>query len=39
MSQKIACAVDKIKNISGNGSLEKQALKEQNRKLIYEIEF
>lgn len=39
MSQRVACAIDKIKNISGNASLERQSVREQNRKLIFEIEF
>ena len=39
MSQKTACAIDKIYGISGKASLEKQAMREQNSKLIFEIEF
>ena len=39
MSQKVACAVDKIKNIKGSASMETQAIKEHNSKLIFEIIF
>lgn len=39
MSLKTACAIDKIAKLSGKLSMEKQAVKEQESMLIYEIEF
>ncbi|MBQ3016615.1 MAG: hypothetical protein IJD79_07540 [Clostridia bacterium] len=39
MSLKTACAIDKIGKLSGSMSMEKQAIKEQDSILIYEIEF
>ena len=39
MSTKIACAIDKIANISGSLSMEAQATKEHSTKLVMEIEF
>ncbi len=39
MSRKVACAVDKLLNFKGSASMEKQAVKEQKSKLIFEIEF
>ena len=39
MSKKNACAIDKIMNIKGGLSMEKQTVRECNNVLIYEIEF
>lgn len=39
MSLKAACAIDAIKKLKGSMSMEKQAIKEHNSKLIFEIEF
>ena len=39
MSKKCACAIDKILNIKGSLSMEKQTIKEYNNILLYEIEF
>ena len=39
MSQKTACAIDKILKIKGAISIEKQALKEYSSTLIFSIEF
>ena len=39
MSTKVACAIDKIANISGSMSMEAQATKEHSTKLVLEIEF
>lgn len=41
MSQKVAVAIDKIKDVKLNGSMSvsKKALKEHNSKLLFEIEF
>ncbi len=39
MSHKTAVAVDKIKNIKATLSAEVKALKEQNSKMVFEIEF
>ncbi|MBR2965107.1 MAG: hypothetical protein IKC34_01000 [Clostridia bacterium] len=37
MSYQTACAIDKLLNVSGN--MEKQAIKESNTTLIFEVEF
>lgn len=39
MSKKTACAIDKIMKLKGSLSMEKQAVKEHNSKLIFEIIF
>ena len=39
MSKKVACAIDKIANISGKASMEAQAINEHSSKLVLEIEF
>ena len=39
MSKKVACAIDKILKIKGSMSMEKQAVKEHSRKLIFEVDF
>ena len=39
MSRKTACAIDKILNIKGSLSMEKQSIKEHSSTLIFEIEF
>lgn len=39
MSQKAACAIDKILKIKGSVSMEKQAIKEHSSKLVFELEF
>ena len=39
MSQKMACAIDKILKIKGSISMEKQVLKEHSSSLIFSIEF
>ena len=39
MSTSIACAIDDILKVKGNLSMEKQAIKEHNDRLIFEIEF
>ena len=39
MSQKTACAVDKILKIKASISMESKSIEEHNRKLIFEIEF
>ena len=39
MSRKVACAIDKILKVKGSLSMEKQAIKEHSRKLIFEVIF
>lgn len=39
MSQKAACAIDGLLGLKGSASMEKQAIKENNSKLIFEIVF
>lgn len=39
MSIKVACAIDSLKKLKGSLSMEKQAIKEHNSRLIFEVEF
>ena len=39
MSQKVACAIDKILKVKASISMESKAIKEHSSKLIFEIEF
>jgi hypothetical protein len=39
MSQKTACAIDKILKIKASVSMESKAIKEHSSKLIFDIEF
>lgn len=39
MSQKVACAIDKILKVKASVSMESKAIKEHSSKLIFEIEF
>ena len=39
MSKTIACAIDNIMNIGGKMSMEKEAIKEYDKCLLFEIDF
>ena len=39
MSQKVACAIDKLLKTKASISMEKQAIKEHTSKLVFEIDF